>query len=118
MHVRYDQLVRDRIPEIIRQEGLRCESEEMEQQEYRERLREKIIEEALEVAAASPDSLVEELGDLYEAIESLMVSYGIEAATVANAQAQKRRERGGFHGRVKLLWVERDEPDEKSGDGI
>lgn len=118
MRVRYDQLVRDRIPEIIRQESLRCESTEMEEQEYRKRLRAKIIEEAQGVAAASSDNLVEELGDLYEAIESLMVSYGIEPATVANAQAQKRQERGGFRGRVKLLWVEQNESDARSGDGV
>lgn len=116
MRVRYDQLVRDRIPEIIRQEGSLCESTEMEEQEYRERLREKIIEEAHEVVSASPAGLVEELGDLYETIESLMASHQIDPATVADVQARKRQERGGFSGRVKLLWVEQTEPGEKSGD--
>lgn len=112
MRMRYDRLVRDRIPEIIRQKGLLCESVEMEEQEYHERLREKIIEEAHEVVSASPTDLVEELGDLYETIESLMAIHQINPDTVADAQAQKRQERGGFRGRVKLLWIE------KSGDKV
>lgn len=102
----YNKLVRDRIPEIVRQNGRECVAVTMSEAEYRQALLEKLIEEAQEAATASPQNLVAELADLYEVIDAVMVAYGIEREFVLKEQERKRTERGGFDKRIRLLWTD------------
>ncbi|HHP7244920.1 MAG TPA: nucleotide pyrophosphohydrolase [Elainellaceae cyanobacterium] len=74
----YQKLVRDRIPDIIRASGKECEIEIMADHEYQQALREKVLEEAQEVADASPDDLMKELADLYEVIDALIIAYQLD----------------------------------------
>jgi hypothetical protein len=54
----YDKLVRDRIPEIIRQSGSTCGTEMFEDDDaFRRALLDKLVEEAIEAAAASGEDL-------------------------------------------------------------
>jgi predicted house-cleaning noncanonical NTP pyrophosphatase (MazG superfamily) len=100
----YNKLVRDRIPEIIRESGNECEVTILSDVEYCQALRLKLIEEAGEVAEADgDDELVAELADLYEVIDALMLSYGISENEVLNAQAKRRETRGGFAEKILLL---------------
>lgn len=103
MDKEYHKLVRDRIPEIIRQSGIECEIAVLSDAEYRQALRLKLLEEAEEVAEANQDELVAELADLYEVIDALMLSYGISGDEVLNAQAKRRETRGGFTQKIMLL---------------
>lgn len=98
-----NKLVRDRIPEVIRQSGRECGVEVMEEEEFRQALRAKLVEEAQEAAATDAD-LVTELADLCEVIDALMAVYGIDRETVLKEQQQRQIERGGFSRRIKLLW--------------
>ena len=50
MKKEYHKLVRDRIPEIIRKSGNECEFVILSEAEYRQALRQKLIEEAGEAA--------------------------------------------------------------------
>lgn len=106
MRQEYNKLVRDRIPEIIRQNGSECEVVTLSSEEYRQALRSKLIEEATEAARSSDGELGKELADLYEVIDALMLSYGIDRDMVRYDREQKLADRGGFEGRIKLLWVE------------
>ena len=99
----YNKLVRDRIPDIIRQSGNECETAVLSDEEYRQALRLKLIEEATEVAEAYGDKLVGELADLYEVIDALMASYDISGDRILNAQAKRRENRGGFAQKIMLL---------------
>ena len=99
----YNKLVRDRIPEIIRQSGINSEIADLSDAEYRQALRLKLIEEATEVAEANENELVTELADLYEVIDALMASYGISGDRLLNAQAKRRETRGGFAQKIMLL---------------
>ena len=103
MRKEYNKLVRDRIPEIIRQSGNQCEVANMSEVEFRQALREKLIEEAQEAAVATPENLVSELADLQEVIDALLTVYGIEREDVLTQQRRKRVERGGFDQRLRLL---------------
>lgn len=103
MDKEYHKLVRDRIPEIIRQSGIECEIAVLSDAEYRQALRLKLLEESEEVAEANQDELVAELADLYEVIDALMLSYGISGDEVLNAQAKRRETRGGFTQKIMLL---------------
>jgi predicted house-cleaning noncanonical NTP pyrophosphatase (MazG superfamily) len=103
MEKEYHKLVRDRIPEIIRESGNECETAVLSDEEYRQALRQKLIEEAAEVAAADGENLIRELADLYEVIDALMASYGISGDRILNAQAKRRENRGGFAQKIMLL---------------
>lgn len=99
-----NKLVRDRIPEIIRQAGRDFGVETMKEEEFRQALRTKLVEEAQEAAAATGADLVTELADLCEVMNALMAVYGIDRETVLKEQQQRQIERGGFSRRIKLLW--------------
>jgi predicted house-cleaning noncanonical NTP pyrophosphatase (MazG superfamily) len=71
-------LVRDRIPEIIRQNGIECEIAVLSEAEYRQALRQKLMEESVEAAEAEGENLVAELADLYEVIDALMTRASVQ----------------------------------------
>ncbi len=101
----YNKLVRDRIPEIIRASGRRCETVAMDDAAYRRALLQKLVEEAGEVARADSDQLVSELADLCEVLDALLDAHGIDRDTVLAEQQRRRVERGGFARRLCLLWA-------------
>ncbi|MBE9144801.1 nucleoside triphosphate pyrophosphohydrolase [Planktothrix mougeotii] len=102
----YNKLVRDRIPELIQKSGYQCDITTLSETEYRQALRDKILEEAQEVVQASDQELVYELADLLEVVEALMESYGIENERILLERDHKRAEKGGFEHKIKLLWTE------------
>jgi predicted house-cleaning noncanonical NTP pyrophosphatase (MazG superfamily) len=106
MHQEHNKLVRDGIPEIIRQSGNCCKVAIMSEAEFSQALREKLLEEAGEAAAASPEKLVSELADVQEVIDALLALHGIEREAVVQEQKRKRTERGGFAKRIRLLWTD------------
>lgn len=103
MATEYNKLVRDRIPEIIAAEGRSCQVETMPLDEYQQALLAKITEEAAEVASAPLEKLAIELADLYEVVDAVMSAFNVDPETVRQIQDQRRRERGGFEKRLKLL---------------
>ncbi len=105
MKIEHNKLVRDKIPDIIRDSGNQCEILILNDTEYIEALRQKLVEEAGEAARSSPDKLVEELADVMEVMDALIAAAGIEPETVIAKQNQKYRERGGFQEKIKLLWT-------------
>jgi len=112
MKKEYHKLVRDRIPEILLEAGLDFEIVTLSETDYRQALRQKIIEEAQEVAESDAEHLLTELADLSEAIEALIKTYGISSKAVKKKQTERRIERGGFKQRIQLLWTETSEKGE------
>lgn len=74
--------------------------------EYRQALRQKLMEEAQEAAAAAEADVIIELADLLEVIDTTLIAYGLEHEQVLAFQAQRHRERGGFSQQLRLLWTE------------
>jgi predicted house-cleaning noncanonical NTP pyrophosphatase (MazG superfamily) len=93
-------LVRDNIPQIIDDEGKSSEVEIrliLDPAEKIKYLRQKVIEEATEVAEAfSKANLIEEIADLREVCISLMEQEGITWSEVERARMAKKAEKGGF----------------------
>lgn len=106
MRKEYNKLVRDRIPEIIQQNGLEYQAVTLTKAEYCQALKQKLIEEAQEAAEAN-EELITELADLYEVIDALLETYGINRELVLAEQQRRRSERGGFEKRIKLVWTEK-----------
>jgi predicted house-cleaning noncanonical NTP pyrophosphatase (MazG superfamily) len=102
----YRKLVRDRIPDIIERAGKRPIYRRLGPEEYRSALRAKIVEEAEEVASASPESLLTELADLAETLDATLEAYQFTGEQLECARRQRNEERGGFSEKVFLERVE------------
>ncbi len=102
-----DKLIRDKLPQIMRESGVQLFERVMEEEEYLKRLKDKLLEEAKEViASSSPKEIGEEMADLLEVMLALLKVYRIDFAKVSQTAEQKRAERGGFDGRIYSPLVE------------
>ena len=106
MRQEHNKLIRDRIPEIIRQARRKCKIETMSYTDYHQALLNKLVEEAKEAAEAKPDNLVEELADVYEVIDAILANLEIDKGVVLTKQEQKRQDKGGFTKKLRLLWTD------------
>lgn len=93
-------LVRDGIPGIIRTQGAEPCIRIAGPAEYRRLLQEKLREETLEVASASPADVLGELADVLEVVYALAADLGTDAGRLDEVRAAKAAERGRFADRV------------------
>ena len=99
----YQKLVRDQIPQIIRQNGKKPIVRILEDEEYTACLHQKLDEE---VAEFHQDRNVEELADILEVVLALAADLGISREMLEAAYNQKHQQRGGFADRLLLVSVE------------
>lgn len=97
-------LVRDKIPDLIRSHGDEPVTRIAGLDEYRALLRDKLVEEANEVAGASDGDTAEELADVLECVQSLAAVLGLTTADLELVRAAKASERGGFTKRI--VWYD------------
>lgn len=98
---RVEKLIRDRLPAIMRAQGLAVFDRRMDDAEYEAALRTKLVEEAAEARdAAGRADLVDELADIAEVTAALAALHDITPAEVEAARLAKRAARGGFDERV------------------
>ena len=100
--IRYDKLVRDKIPEIIEADGKKAEIMLLGDDDYRKCLDEKLGEELKEYLESGS---VEELADLVEVIYALVGLNGLSREEFENIRASKEENRGGFRKRLFLKEV-------------
>ena len=101
LRFRVEKLIRDKLPAIMRAQGLQVFERRLDDDAYIEALKTKLAEEAGEAAESrNRDELIGELADLAEVTRALMTAAGIDAAEVESARLAKRLERGGFEGRI------------------
>lgn len=94
---RQDKLIRDKMPEIMAELGSVVHTVVLDDLQFDEQLRIKLIEEAHEVQAAQTrKELVAELADLYEVMDALLQLHVIDREEVLAEQNIKRDKRGGF----------------------
>lgn len=94
---KYDKLVRDRIPEIIEAKGNSCTVSVLSEAEYRDKLSEKLVEEAKEFLESRSE---EEMADVLEVFLALAKAYGFK--DIEDIRIRKAEERGGFEKRLLL----------------
>ena len=99
----YDKLVRDRVPELIRQSGATPHVLKLNREEYRKRLRQKLEEELREYLESGR---AEELADLYEVMRACAAEDGKTWDDIEELRRQKARQRGGFSQQLLLMSVE------------
>ncbi|MBK1811938.1 nucleoside triphosphate pyrophosphohydrolase [Clostridium sp. YIM B02505] len=95
----YNKLVRDRIPEIIKQQGNECEIEIVPKESKYIYLEEKLKEEVNEYLE---DKNLEELADVMEVLFGLADDLGYSEKELMDARNKKLEERGGFKDGIVL----------------
>ncbi len=98
----YNKLVRDRIPEIIREKGQECVTEILSDEEYINALDEKLREEMEEYQL---DKSIDELSDLLEVVYSVANARGWSVEELEGVRKNKADKRGGFEKRIFLREV-------------
>jgi len=97
--MKYNKLVRDAIPEYIRKKGGTPVYHVASEDEYWEKLKEKLSEEAEEF---KKDPNMEEFADLLEVIDAIAAYKRFERGEVEKVKEKKAAERGKFEKRIIL----------------
>ena len=99
----HNKLVRDRIPEIIKDSGKTCVTHILSNEEYIAALDTKLNEE---VAEYQEDKNLEELADILEVLQAICVARGYKIEELEALRAKKATDRGGFSEMIFLEYVE------------
>lgn len=100
----HNKLIRDNIPEVIKNNGGQYETRILGDDELGKELRKKLLEETNEILESSDEHLLEELADALEVIESLAETYGQKLTDIQKIQREKRSKRGRFKKKLFLIW--------------
>lgn len=95
----HQKLVRDRIPDIIEQNGQTCVFRELDEEAYQLALDTKLNEELHEYQESKS---MEELADLLEVIHAVAKARGSSFEEVDLLRKEKAKKRGGFEKRIFL----------------
>lgn len=99
----YNKLVRDKIPEIIRNDDETPITRELSDNEFKTELERKLLEEYNEVLIAKNRSdRLEEIADMLEVISSLIELEDSNLESVIKIMKEKRKEKGGFSKKIFL----------------
>ena len=102
----YHKLVRDKIPEIIEQEGKTHVCSTLSEQDYIAMLDQKLNEELAEYQESKS---MEELADLLEVMIAVSAARGSSIEEVERIRIQKKDKRGGFEKKILLETVTEQE---------
>lgn len=103
MKMKYNKLVRDRVPELIEESGRKQVSRTLNEVEYEQALMDKIVEEIEEYRISKNE---EEIADIYEVLDCLVKLKDYEPMHIDYLRLIKREARGSFHKRILLEEVE------------
>ncbi len=99
----HNKLVRDKIPNIIEDNGKRAVTHILSDEEYIVALETKLNEE---VAEFQVDKNLEEMADILEVIQAICVARGYNLEQLEEKRKEKAEERGGFKSKIFLRYVE------------
>ena len=96
----YNKLVRDKIPEIIAQQGESANFRILSDKAYTAALEQKLDEETAEF---HKEKNLEELADILEVVYALADDLGYTKEDLLQVYNQKHEKRGGFQSRIFLI---------------
>ncbi len=99
----YNKLVRDKIPQVIEEDGRKCETSIVSKEQLLPLLEDKLKEEVNEFMQ---DRNLEELADIMEVAFGLAENLGYSEEDLLKKREEKKEARGGFKEGVFLKTVE------------
>lgn len=99
----YNKLVRDKIPEIIENDNKKCTISILNKEEMLIELDKKLQEEVKEYLESKE---IEELADIMEVIEGILIANGSTMDKLNYIKSKKKESRGGFQKNLFLIDVE------------
>lgn len=99
----HNKLVRDKILEIIKNNGQKSTHKILSDEEYAKELINKLSEEVEEYKT---DKNTDELADIMEVIYALADIHGCTPGQLEDIRAEKAEKRGGFKDKIFLIKVE------------
>ncbi len=97
--MKYNKLVRDKIPEIIREKGGNSITHIADDVEYWLKLKEKLTEEVAEFLKSESE---EEIADILEVLRAICESKNTSWEEIEKIRMKKQEERGGFKEKIIL----------------
>lgn len=97
--MKYNKLVRDKIPEYIRKKGGHPITHVADKKEYWRKLKEKLLEEAREFQQKEN---TEELADILEVVDAIIRYKGFKQGEINKLKRKKAKERGRFEHKIIL----------------
>jgi len=97
--MKYNKLVRDKIPEYIRGKGVTPATHIADEAEYWQKLKEKLLEE---IGEFKKDESPEELADILEVLDAIADYKNFDKSEIEKIKAKKAEERGKFSDRIIL----------------
>ena len=97
--MKYNKLIRDKIPEILDTKGKKYTTHIAGNEEYSKKLLEKLQEEVDEF---KDEPNQEELADILEVIDAICNFKNFDKKEIANIKSKKTRDRGAFKKKIIL----------------
>lgn len=97
--MKYNKLVRDIIPQIIKADGKKPEIHIANKEEYWQKLKEKLSEETQEFIE---DENNEELADILEVIYAICEYKDVDLEQIEEIREEKKMKKGGFFDKIIL----------------
>lgn len=105
----YNKLIRDKIPEKLRNIHKAFEIRKLDEDEFQKALLEKLKEESSGVAnAQSREELIGELADLQAVMDEVKKNQGISLEEMDAVIKSNQDKKGGFDEKIWLIWSEDD----------
>lgn len=104
MHKIYNKLVRDRVPEIIKESKQIPEYVILSDEEYMAELNKKLKEETAEYLTSNE---LEDLADILEVVFAICEARGISEDKIQEVRKDKAIRRGGFQNKILLKTVKK-----------
>ena len=101
--IKYEKLIRDKIPEIIKKDNAIPKISILSQKKFIKELKRKIFEEAEELKTAkNKDEIINELADISEILLTIAKTEKINWKRIEQKRKMKFKERGGFKKKLFL----------------
>lgn len=107
---KFDKLIRDKILEMMHSTDCIVHNKKLEGAELIAALKNKLLEEAHEVAASkSVEELKEELADLMEVVSAILPAHKLDPTEIEKIRKAKNLQKGGFMQEIYVSSIKIDE---------
>lgn len=105
----YNKLIRDKIPEIIREKGSDCKTKTLSSVDFYKELVKKVSEEASGILGAkNKKELISEIADVLDVINEIKKVKKITSKQILRTQEENNKRKGGFKKHIYLFWSSDD----------